>query len=139
MAKPNFVRMVVDRSKAMAKLARLQRQIEAEGSLAVEELGRLAQNYARNKAPYFSGATFRLIKLTELSGDRFVLVSQNSTAGRADGFNLPRWMHTSHRARSHIRTGDPQYMYRTSAYLRQVAPTHVAGRFNRVVVQLNKT
>ena len=132
------VAVTVDAKKAYRKMRLLQQKLKEEGSLAIKEIGELGKSYARSKAPYYSGKTFRNIILRNITGTEVIIQARNSTAGRADGFNLVRWMHTSPRARRHIHSGDPQFMYRTSSYLRKVAPGRVQGRFNKVVVQINK-
>ena len=133
------VTVYVDPSKAIRKMKLLQAKLKAEGSLSIKEIGELGKSYAKARAPYFSGKTFDNIILRMITGPEVIIQARNSTAGRADGFNLPRWMHTSPRARSHIGSGDPKFMYRTASYLRKVAPGRVQGRFSKVVAQINRT
>lgn len=132
------IAVTVDAKKAKRKMLLLQAKLREQGKLSVQELGELGKSYARSKAPYWSGKTFRNIILRKVDGNEVIIQARNSTAQRADGFNLPRWMHTSPKARNHIKSGDPQFMYRTSSYLKKVGPQRVQGRFNKVVAQINK-
>jgi hypothetical protein len=132
------VAVTVDAKKALNKLNLLQSKLKSEGALSIKEIGELGKAYARNKAPYYSGKTFRNIVLPQITGTTVVIKAQNPTANRADGFNLVRWMHTSAKARRHIHSGDPRFMYRTSEYLKRVAPGRVQGRYNKVVAEINR-
>jgi hypothetical protein len=145
------VAVTVDAKAALNKLKLLQSKLKSEGALAIEELGELGKAYARNKAPYDSGKTFRNIILPKITGTTVIIKAQNPTAsdGHKRGpastkyftngkFNLVRWMHLSSSAGSHIHSGDPRFMYRTSAYLKRVAPGRVQGRYNKVVAEINR-
>jgi hypothetical protein len=131
------VAYTVDARKAKEKLLFLQTKIRTAGVVSLREIGELGKNYARSKAPYRTGKTFRNIILRTVAGNEIIIEAHNPTADRTDGFNLVRWMHTSAKARKHIHSGDPQFMYRTSSYLRKVAPALVQGRFNKIVAQVN--
>lgn len=136
----NSVQMTVDVSKAERKLNALLNDLEAGAQLVADDVGQIGKNYARLRAPYYSGKTFRLIKLRRMNGGEAQVVAQNST--RSDGhtrnianFNLVRWMHTSSKARRHIHSGDPRFMYTTREYLKSIASVQGQKRFDKITVK----
>jgi hypothetical protein len=127
------------------RLSRLQKKFEEEGSLTVNEVGELGKSYAQSIAPRDTGIMVSMIKWFRPQGDQpngviRALNPINSYPGEpkrrniAD-FNLVRWAHTSPNANRHFRTGDRQFMYRTTSYLRQRAPNIARGRFDKAVIQ----
>lgn len=141
----NLVRLDIDVSKASKKLFRLERKMRTEGVAGAQEIGELGKFYARSIAPYYSGATFRNITLRRGDDEsESVIFARNPVAGdghrrNIKNFNLIRWMHTSPRAKSHIRSGEPQFMYKTRDYLAKQAPLRMKTRFNKIIVEFNRT
>jgi len=117
----------VDTSRAKRKLERAKRLLDSGTGDAVKQVGEFIKNKARLAAPYDTGRTVRNIVLRRkgqgLNSVR--VVSRNSTPNtrwRGETFHLPRWMHTSDEARTHIKTGDPRYMDRAEEAARSKAP-----------------
>ncbi len=136
----NKVQMTVDTSRAERKLSALLKDIEEGANLVAEDVGQVGKNYARLKAPYYSGRTFRLIKLKRMGGGEAQIVAQNPTASdghtrKIANFNLVRWMHTSGKARRHIHSGDPRFMYTTREYLKSIASVKGQKRFDKITVK----
>lgn len=135
----------VDTSKAQVRFNKLSKKLAERGALMVDELGQLGKSYAQLKAPRDTGIMVSLIKYFKPTGQATegtirALNPIKSYPGEphrrnvAD-FNLVRWAHTSPKARTHFRTGDPQFMYRTTSYLRQRASNIARGRFDRAVIK----
>lgn len=135
----NVIQLQADISRAKKRFRILAEKFEREGQLSVRELADMGKQYARQIAPYYSGATVRHIKLFR-GKTRFESYVQAQNPTRSDGhrrrisnFNLVRWMHQSPKAQSHIYSGDPQFMFTTRQYLSERAPGMVRGRFNKVI------
>lgn len=135
----------VNVSKAKQRLSKLSKQLAVEGSLLVSELGELGKSYAQLKAPRDTGRMMSMIKYFKPSGGATegtirALNPIKSYPGEPHSrnvadFNLVRWAHTSPNARKHFKSGDPQFMYRTTSYLRQRASNIARGRFDRAVIK----
>lgn len=137
----NVLQMDVDASKALKKLNRLRHKFIREGKLSVQDAGELGKQRARLEAPYYSGKTFRLIKLMKGSSENeAIIMAQNPTPNKTWGggkFNLVRWMHESPKADDHIKSGNPRFMDAAYDYLRKVAPNTVRQRFDKIITQEN--
>lgn len=141
----NLIRLDIDVSKASRKLFSLERKMQTAANAGIKEVGELGKFYAHSIAPYYSGATFRNITLRRGDDEsESVIFARNPVAGdghkrNIKNFNLIRWMHTSPRARGHIRSGEPQFMYKTRDYLAKQAPLRMQTRFNKIIVEFNRT
>lgn len=150
----NVVRMDIDMSKAQKKLKALERDLEKQGEQTTQHVGLLGKNYARSKAPYWSGATFRSIQFRKRAGGTeaviFSDVGLQSTANdghkrsgssnkyRTRGrFDLVKWMHTSPYADSHITSGNPKFMYETYDYLTKKFPNTMKEQVTKIVTKIN--
>ena len=137
MAGRNYVQWEMDVSRARARLLKIKQEMKQESANAAHLIADKGKNYARTIAPYWHGDTFRNIRLLRPSGDEAIIQARNPTASRADGFNLVRWMHESPRARQHITSGDPHFMFTTRQMLSEEAPRIVEARFNKIVLRNN--
>lgn len=128
-----------DTSGAEKKFLALERDILKGADESLETVGDAGKQFARSKAPYLSGQTFRKIKLLRGDGMEVKIVATNilhdGHKRKFARFDLTRWMHQSPRARSHIKSGDPKFMYATAAYLRRLAPVTVQKRYNRLLLK----
>lgn len=149
----NWVQMDIDTRKADKKLNRLHKKLKKQGELTVHELGEMGKQYARSKAPYFSGQTFQNIyNMTGENSSEATIMARNPTAsdGHARGpasakynvngrFHLVKWMHESPHARAHIHSGQPQFMYLTRDWLQKTAPGKASGDFRKIVFKVNNS
>jgi hypothetical protein len=120
---------------AEQKFQKALRLIQQDGEATVLQLARLGRNFAKDIAPKYTGKTISLIKVKTKklnNGATAQIQAQNSTAGRADGFNLVRWMHTSPRAAKHIKTGDEKFMFTTRNYLNSIKKSVATGQFKNI-------
>lgn len=123
------VSITADFSGAFKKLKRASKKIDSGAQEAVNEIGELGKNYARSIAPYRTGQVYRNIKLFKGKAYEVKIQALNpirSYPGEPHqrniaNFNLVRWMHTSPKARGHIKSGDPIFMTTTARYLRAKA------------------
>lgn len=85
----------VRRQRAEDKLRRAIKRVKVIGAETVNELGEIGKFYAKSIAPRDTSRTADLIKFFKATPQmpEGKIVSQNSTAGRGDGFNLPRFLH----------------------------------------------
>ena len=63
------------------------------------------------------------------------VIAPNPTKARSDNFNLVRWMHESNgmlRDRKHIKSGEPQFMYKTRDYLNRKKKGIAQAEFNKI-------
>jgi hypothetical protein len=115
--------------------------MRTQAQSSVQELGELGKQYARARAPYYSGATFRNIVLMRGKGKYEArILAKNPTANdghsrRIANFNLVRWMHQSPKAEHHIKSGDRQFMYSTRRYLSATGKARVTGSFKSVILK----
>lgn len=145
------IRYTVDDRNLKRKMARLDKGFKKAMAKSTSALGAKAKEYAKQRAPRDTGTVIRNIHYRTLDGgNRFVLSANNPFGGGSNGkqpvrypgrgarnFNLIRWMHTSAGAQSHIRTGDPKFMFATGEYLRRIAPGYVATEISDVVNKNN--
>lgn len=151
MAKASQTKVIVDVTKALRKLNRLEKDLEKEGALSAHDLGDMGKQYARSIAPYYSGDTFRNIVLKRgKTTTEAIVQAQNPTYsdGHKRGarstkyftrgrFNLVKWMHESPRAQSHIHSGKPKFMDAAYAYLMKKAPELFRERLDKLIVKTN--
>lgn len=142
------VTVTVNKQKAERKLAAAVKGFKDEGNLALSEIGEAGKQYARSIAPYDTGKVFqniiKRVSKTEMNASVVARNPINQYPGEPRKrniakFNLVRWMHTSPKATSHIRSGDPRFMYTTRAYLSGIAPGKVTGRYRRVIARINNS
>jgi hypothetical protein len=139
--------MSVDRSRAEKKLNNLRRQLPQASAASLSQIAEYGRDYARTIAPYYTGRTMRLIK-AQTGDSRYEarVVAQNPTAndgkdayrsfkGYSRPFNLVRWMHTSPRARKHIRSGDRKFMYSTATVLRREFPKMLYRSYKNIFIR----
>jgi hypothetical protein len=114
----------VDRSQATRRLNKLLTAVSEAGTATANEMGEIGKAKAQRLAPYHSGQTFRAIKLVKAKGPEVLLLANNVLRDghprNIQNFDLTRWMHTSARARRHIHSGDPHFMYTTRDFLRSI-------------------
>ena len=117
------------------------KKIMKTGEVVVRDVAYLGRNYARSIAPKGeTGKTASLIKVFRGQGGdgpKARIVAQNPTADdghkrNIQNFNLVRWMHTSPRAKAHIKTGDELFMYSTRDLLNEKKKGIAKGRFNNI-------
>lgn len=134
-----MVKITYDTQKASIKLSSMASFYEGKTQKLIDELGSMGVNMAKRMAPEFSGRTRRLIKSYPVrQGDIYTRYIQSPNPTLSDGhrrniqnFNLVRWMHTSPRAREHIRTGLNDYMVFTLDYLEGKADNVARGIFKK--------
>jgi hypothetical protein len=133
--------MKIDRTGALKKLLSLERDIDTGAREAVQVVGDMGKQYARMRAPYWSGRTFQnIVLMRSRSKYEAVVIARNPTANdghvrKIGKFNLVRWMHQSPKAKRHIYSGDPKFMYTTADYLRRTAPVTVQKRYDQLLVK----
>jgi hypothetical protein len=125
----------VNAQQAFRKLARVRMQVWKARDATVETLGNLGKNYAKSIAPYYTGKTANMIFKTTIqtiNGKECHIVAPNSTPDRKDNFNLVRWMHLSPRAKYHIHSGDPRFMFSTGNYLNTIKKRVIWYEFDKI-------
>ncbi len=147
----------VDYRKAMVKLRRLKKKLALEGNKTVDNLAALGKANAKKIAPYYTGKTAKLIRVIKTIGESGIatatIFSPNPTPNRG-GFNLVKWMHITkgkfrsnnigvikrsggrhgHAGQKHIHSGNPQYMYETTRYLKNIKTNVAKGHFDKVKI-----
>lgn len=140
--------ITVRAGKALRKMRLLKQEIREKASLTVKDLGKAGKHTAKALTPVDTGFTYKSIRrrtLRRASGDRAEIfiepairpvdgVHRRST-GQYPNFNLVRWMHTSPRARNHITSGDPKFMYTTRNYLNSIKGRVARGRFKTIKIR----
>ena len=134
--------------KALRKLRALEKEIEHKSALTVQDLGKAGKQTAKALTPVDTGFTYKSIKrrtVRRASGDRAEIFIEpairpvdgvhRKSVGQYPNFNLVRWMHVSPRARSHITSGDPKFMYTTRNYLNQIKGKVARGRFKTIKIR----
>jgi len=117
-----MIRVTVDASKAVAKFRRMERAMITEGDATTLKLARLGQAFSASIAPRDTGLTVQGILVLKNKQMQARIAATNSHPElEARGFNLPYWMHNSRYAKSHIKTGDPKFMFTTRDYLEGIA------------------
>ena len=120
-----------------------KRQIDKQGTATVSELGKLGKSYAKSRVPYYSGDTYRAIKRRTLKtkeGPQAVIFispkqPQDGNMRNWADFDLVYWMHYSSKARNHIKSGDPQFMFNTEAYLNKIRKGIAKGKFDLIKIK----
>lgn len=135
-----FIKMSVDKTRAANKLRSLMSDVKSQADKDVNYLGDVGKQHARLEAPYYSGQTLRKIKLLRANNkEEAIIVATNilndGHVRKIARFDLTRWMHQSRRASSHIKSGNPKFMYETAEYLRRIAPATVRTRYNRLLTK----
>lgn len=137
-------KVTVDAKKAFRKLQRTQRLILLYSKKSVENLALLGKVRAKEIAPYFSGRTAKLIRILPVrqlkDGVRASVIAPNPTLNdghirKIANFNLVKWMHETKgilRGRKHIRSGEPQFMYKTRDYLNRIKRKTAQAQFNKL-------
>lgn len=136
----NIVNIKVrNRQSALQELGRLDKKIKQGSRLTLDEMGDLGKAYARSIVPYYSGETYRKIrKRKDYKNYGIVVLAGNPTPGKTwsgGKFNLVRWMHTSAKAKSHIKSGDAHFMFTTRDYLASKTSKIVTRNFNKVLIK----
>ena len=145
------VRAIVNSKRAEQKLKALREQLSSEGELALTDATQFGKQYAISIAPKYTGVTAKSIKARtnqrDLTSRIFTVPNSNdgprprNPGGSGQvfkNFNLIRWMHTSSKAESHIKSGKPRFMYETRDELQKVFGAKVTGRWRNVVMKINK-
>lgn len=116
----------VDISGAVRKLNRANKKVVTLSQKTVDSLTEMGKNRAKQIAPYYTGKTAKLIRRLPArqrkEGVSGAIIAPNPTKSRSN-FNLVKWMHKSNgilRGRKHIKSGEPQFMYKTSYYLEKI-------------------
>jgi len=141
-----FSKTRVDARKAFRKLVRVEKTIFIKANTTTEELAKRGKFRAREIAPYYSGKTskyIRVIRLKTGKGDTWMIQAMNPT--KSDGhvrkiqnFNLVRWMHETNgvlRGKKHIKSGEPQFMYKTESYLNGIKREVAKGIFKNIRIK----
>lgn len=140
----NIVTMTVDHKKADKKIANYVRKANRQGSLLVTELGQLGVSIAQRRAPYYTGSTYRAIKLMKGSNQyQSIITGKNirpDTPGRKiKNFDLTRWMHQSDNMRygkgPHVKSGDRFFMYSTLNILKDIAGIKARKSFDKIKIK----
>lgn len=146
-------RVSVNQRRAQKKFRDLASTFEKGSELGMTDVTQAGKLFARSIAPYDTGYTFRSIKKRTEKG-------KGQTIGRVfidparkyrpiDGkhrwsegsyakFDLVLWMHRTkgrRRGRKHITSGDPQFMYTTTEYMRGIAVSTVRKRFDQLLMR----
>jgi len=143
-----FLKVDVKIDKALAKFNRLKNLIIKEGNASVKQLADLGKWRAKAIAPHWTGRTADFIRVINTQGKGGItaqIKAFNPTKGdahtwnptgkanrRIANFNLVRWMHTSPRARSWIKSGDEKFMFTTRDYLNKIKKNVATGRFRNI-------
>lgn len=133
----------VNARNAFRKLNQARMGLFRASEATIENLTQLGKARAKSRAPFFSGKTARMIRAIKrktATGHESIIISPNSVKSdghtrRHSDFNLPRWMHTSPKARRHIKSGDRRYMYSTAAYLNRIKNKVAKGHFNKTILR----
>jgi hypothetical protein len=144
------VRWQVDTTRLQKRLRRLEGNFGDASTKALNLLGDIGKTYAKSIAPRDTGTVVRNIHFRTINGQRTVIFANDPFGGGSNSkqpvrypgrgarrFQLVRWMHTSGKAASHIKTGDEKFMYSTFDYVRRRAPGIVESEFNKVIVKNN--
>ena len=132
----------VNANKAIRKMNTLRKRLEKESVVTLEQLGEFGKGLAIGYAPFHTGITARSIVSKPDVDSLSVTISSEPTSHDGSrksfkNFSLVRWMHTSQKALSHIRTGNPRFMYQARDELADVAKQKVTGRWRNVVMKIN--
>lgn len=132
----------IDAKRALAKLRRAQKKIKKASWVATDDLLRLGKNYAKQIVPYESGQTYRAImsesiKGKERSRGRIFIKPLVRKDGHIEGKNittveLVEMMHRRKWAKSHFKSGKPEFMYLTRNYLRKTGKRRVQGIYKSI-------
>ena len=133
----------VNANQAIRKMNTLRKPLEKESIITLEQLGEFGKGLAVGYAPFRTGITARSIVSKSDVDNLSVTITSEPTSHDGSrknfkNFSLVRWMHTSNKALSHIRTGNPRFMYQTRDELADVAKQRVTGRWRNVVMKINK-
>lgn len=136
------IRAKINKRAANKRIEKIENNAIESGNLAVRELGKLGQNFAKTIVYYDTGFTYKSIKRRTLKGPQGEYVklfidpyirpvdgTHRHSAGNYSNFSLVRWSHTSPLASFHIKSGDPQFMYTTRQYLESIKGEKVKGYF----------
>lgn len=119
-----MIKITADPSKAIAKFQRMERALTKEGDVTLKKLANVGQAFAASIAPRDTGLTASLIKTKKGKTSDWQIVAQNGyphSGPKVSNFNLPYWMHNSDKAKTHIKSGDRQFMFTTRDYLEGLA------------------
>ncbi len=144
-----MAKTTINARKAIRKLQRYEQAIIEKGTATVSDLGLLGKNFAKNIVPYDTGFTYKSIRkktIRRVEPESKIFnepsIRPNDVVHRGKprqggivNFNLVRWMHTSPKARSHIKSGDPQFMYTTREYLNGIKGDVARGRFKTINIK----
>jgi hypothetical protein len=146
MARAYTVTAKAKAQRAYARLRKFEKAAERAGKTTVKDLINIGKAKAQQLVPKGpTGWLYKSIQGKELGGPKPVgmiyltpkIVPVDGvhrwSKGNYPNFNLSRWMHTSPRAISHIKSGDPHFMYSTKAYLEGRKMTVAAGNYNRII------
>lgn len=110
-------------------LGKVERSILLELSRRAKILARSGVSYMKAIAPRDSGKTINTISMRRKGLVSYRIRVPNIRRGSSTrmDFRLVGWMHTSPRARRHIKTGKPNFVYRTIRILKRLG-----GRMFRI-------
>lgn len=124
----------LDTSGLDKKMTRITNKLNKAGTETTTDLGERGKWYAKTIAPKYTGKTADFI-IARHGKKQSTVIARNPTAGRSDGFALVRWMHESPRAQSHIRTGEPTFMFIMRDYLNEIKQNVAKGNFNKINIR----
>ena len=121
------------------------------GKATVRDLADIGQSHARSIAPYYSGKTASIIKVsTGLDKDgpygeiSAVNILNDNHLRKQGNFDLVRWMHATNGvlrnskgqfAKKHIKSGNPRFMRSTKVWLRRQKVSVAEGHFNKIKIR----
>jgi hypothetical protein len=147
----DVVRIQVDISKAMKKLAKLEKDFNAASPRILSNIGALGKAKIQSIVPRDTNILARNAHFRSAKGENKVTIFVTDPFGAAiEGvspvrypgrgvrkFQLVRWMHSTPGANFHGK--DPGFMFTTRDYLTRYAPVRTAQEINKIVADINKT
>lgn len=138
------LRITVDAKDLFRKAQKVKRLKLIASKESINTLTELGKVRAKEIAPYFTGRTAKLIRRLPArqrkDGIQGAIIAPNPTL--SDGhvrnianFNLVKWMHETNgvlRGRKHIRSGEPQFMFKTRDYLNRKKKSVAQAKFNKI-------
>ena len=139
----------------LKKERKILRKAVKAGDESVETLAELGKTQARYLAPQYTGdikGHIRIIWGKDSQGKTAKISVEGFKAERAFGpgkyqdFDLVRWMHSTNgifqtnnpmgrAGTKHIKTGNPQFMYRTRGYLNNIKTKIAQSKFNKINIR----
>ena len=129
----------IEAKNAKKKLKQSMKKIQNISDITVKQLSHLGRDYAKTIVPRDTNKTANLIIAGrvkgQVNGSLATVFSQNSTAKRSDGFNLPLWMATSPKAQNWFNNGKYNYMKLTAEFLNSIKMRTAEAAKNKVLIR----